>query len=440
LSKDIDAATRFQTHLTCLITGRLRPSSTEFLLGDAENPWMRRSIVLGGTAGVAGTTLKQLMSDGKGPRRSEGELALIEELSEAVAASGGQRMAAELGSAALTDGADPAVGLAALRGSAKVWARKGVPTELRSSLVPAEKLADLAHHSQLSTNQRITAVTLLAYAPEAAKTLRPFLARDMEQPIRIAAVASLARVPGATHWDMLLKGFASDTPPVRRAIIDGMLANTDRTKMLLDAIEAGQIKTSEIDAAQVKRLVESRDAGIKERAGKVLAAAMPADRAKALAEYQPVLSMKGDSKNGQVVFEKNCAACHRIAGIGVNVAPDISDSRTKKPEQLLADILQPNRAIDNNYVGYAVRQLDGTVLTDILAAETATSITLRQQGGKEAVIPHSEIDVLRSTGQSLMPEGLERNIPPQDMADLISFIKNWRYLDGRTPLSEGSGQ
>ena len=119
------------------------------------------------------------------------------------------------------------------------------------------------------------------------------------------------------------------------------------------------------------------------------------------------------------------------------MAPDISDSRTKKFEQLLADIIQPNRAIDNNYLGYTVRQLDGTVLTGILTAETASSITLRQQGGKDAVVPRSEIDELRSSGQSLMPEGLERNIPPADMADLLAFIKNWRYLDGRTPLSPG---
>jgi len=235
-----------------------------------------------------------------------------------------------------------------------------------------------------------------------------------------------------------LKQFASDTPPIRRAIIDGLIANADRTKLLLDAIEAGKIKPNEIDTTQVKRLTDNRDAGIKSRAVKLFAAAMPADRAKALADYQPVLAMKGDAAKGQVVFEKNCAACHRINGIGVNVAPDISDSRTKKFEQILADILQPNRAIDNNFVGYTVRQLDGTVLTGILAAETATSITLRQQGGKEAVIPRSEIDELKSNGQSLMPEGLERQIPPPDMADLLSFIKNWRYLDGRTPLSDGS--
>jgi hypothetical protein len=46
-----------------------------------------------------------------------------------------------------------------------------------------------------------------------------------------------------------------------------------------------------------------------------------------------------------------------------------------------------------------------------------------------------EVELLQSTGLSLMPEGLEKDIPPQDMADLISFIKNWRYLDGRTPAT-----
>src|SRR4029453_16042541 len=172
---------------------------------------------------------------------------------------------------------------------------------------------------------------------------------------------------------------------------------------------------NELDLQQAKRLTDSRDKTLKERAAKLFASATPADRAKALADYQPVLKMTGDAKKGQVIFEKNCAVCHRIAGIGVNVAPDISDSRTKKLEQLLGDILQPNRAIDNNYLGYNVRLQDGTVLAGILTAETATSITLRQQGGKDAVLSRSEIDELRSTGQSLMPEGLERQIPPPAM-------------------------
>ena len=113
----------------------------------------------------------------------------------------------------------------------------------------------------------------------------------------------------------------------------------------------------------------------------------------------------------------------------VNVAPDISDSRAKKPEQLLTDILQPNRAIDSNYFSVTATTVDGVVHTGILAAETSTSITLRQAEGKTVTLARDDIDRVASDGVSLMPEGLERLIPPQDMADLISFIKNWRYLD-----------
>jgi putative heme-binding domain-containing protein len=79
---------------------------------------------------------------------------------------------------------------------------------------------------------------------------------------------------------------------------------------------------------------------------------------------------------------------------------------------------------------------DGMTLTGIIAAETGTSITLRQQEGKEATLLRSNIEELQSNGVSLMPEGLEKNISPQDMADLIAFIKNWRYLDGRTPYTQ----
>ncbi|MCU0880140.1 MAG: c-type cytochrome [Pirellulaceae bacterium] len=216
-----------------------------------------------------------------------------------------------------------------------------------------------------------------------------------------------------------------------------MLAHAERTKMLLDAIEAGRIKPSELDPLQVKRMLESRDGAIKERAGKLFAAATPEDRVQALADYQPVLSMQADATRGRAVFEKNCAACHKIGDLGVNVAPDISDSRTKTAAQLLADIVQPNRAIDNNYLSYSMRLVDGTVASGILTTETATSVTLRQQGGKDLTVLRTEIDELRSSGVSLMPEGLERQIPQQDMADLLSFIKNWRYLDGKTPVSLG---
>jgi len=166
-----------------------------------------------------------------------------------------------------------------------------------------------------------------------------------------------------------------------------------------------------------------------------LANIVTTDRQAVLADYQAVLTMESDPQRGQQVFSKQCATCHRIDNIGVDVAPDISDSRTKTAEQYLVDIIQPNRAIDANYVNYTLHTEDGQIISGVVATETSTFVTLKQAGGKTATFRREEIEQLRSNGVSLMPEGLEKQIPHQQMADLIAFIKNWRYLDGRTPLS-----
>jgi putative heme-binding domain-containing protein len=118
----------------------------------------------------------------------------------------------------------------------------------------------------------------------------------------------------------------------------------------------------------------------------------------------------------------------------VNVAPEISDvGRTQTHEQILLSIIDPNRAIDNNYFSYSVLENSGTVHTGVIAAETATSVTLKQAEGKQVTILRSEIDELKSNGISLMPVGVEKDINVQQMADLVSFIKNWRYLNGAVP-------
>jgi len=450
---DNDASARFQGLISDSIDSGHADGELELgnrggvirqIRSDANDPWLRAAMRLyfGPYSGMS--LVRNLLSAGRMAKPSAGETALVREVAESVQIDRHRELVRDAFIAAQSKLVDPPqrdISLAVLTALARGLSRQRASLD---AIATGDALANLRQElmqtieSNADQSVRTAAITLLAYLPETTSIVVGFTGREHDQITRLAAIPAMARQPGSKRWEELLASFAAETPPIRRAIIDGVLANADRTRLLLDAIEAGRIKPSELDPPQTKRLVESRDAAIKERAAKLFASLTPADRAQALADYQPVLQMKGDPQKGQAVFEKNCAACHRIMGVGSNVAPDISDSRTKKFDQLLADILQPNRAIDNNYLGYTVRQLDGTILTGILTAETATSITLRQQGGKDAVIARSEIDELKSSGQSLMPEGLERQIPAADMADLLSFIKNWRYLDGRTPLSPGA--
>ena len=107
---------------------------------------------------------------------------------------------------------------------------------------------------------------------------------------------------------------------------------------------------------------------------------------------------------------------------GVEVGPDLATLNDKSPESLLVAILDPNRALESKYAAFTVATVDGRVLSGLIASESATSVTLRRQEGKDEVLLRSEIEEMTASGQSLMPEGLEKDLTPRDLADLIAYI------------------
>jgi putative membrane-bound dehydrogenase-like protein len=286
--------------------------------------------------------------------------------------------------------------------------------------------------------RRGQACALLQFAADdlALPVLARIIEKDFDQGLKTQAVAALAAHADGRVSDLLIEGLAGQTPALRRAIINALLTRSERIGRLLDEITAGRLKASELDPLQAGRLRQHSDAQLRARAEQLLAA--PAGRGDVTQSYRAALDLKADPRHGREVFSKNCATCHRIGASGVDVAPSIADSRTKTQEQLLLDILEPNRAIDNNFVSYSVTTADGQSLVGVIAAETATSITLKQPEGKVLSLARNDIEEIRSNGVSLMPEGLEKNVSIQDMADLISFIKNWRYLEANMPTRAGN--
>jgi len=366
--------------------------------------------------------------------RPAGHLALVRELAAAAAQDDARRHAALEAIASIAAG-DERLKAAALLGFASAW--KG-----GESVLSAPALDELsrwatrqAGNASVEESLRAEAVDLLALAPYsfAGEPLTALIRGEPSQALRIRAVAALARQQDSSVASVLLSDFSAQTPVLRAAVLDAVIDGGPRATALLEEIAAGRIAAQEIDLTRAERLLGHPNAEVAARARELFAATLPADRQQVLAEYQSALQLDGDALRGQAVFAKNCAACHRIGEVGVNVAPDISDSRTKTHAQLLGDILQPNRAIDANYVSYAVVTTDGLPLAGVIAAETATSVTLRMAENKTVTLLRSDIEELRSTGRSLMPDGLEKEIPPPAMADLLSFIKNWRYLDGAVP-------
>jgi putative heme-binding domain-containing protein len=293
-----------------------------------------------------------------------------------------------------------------------------------------------ARDSKQLIETRLFCLRIVSHAPWliAKEVLVPFAEKEANVELRLAALRAFAAQQDKEVPELLMKLWSSAAPSVRREILEAMLRQPGRVQVLLDEIESKRMKASELDPLRTRQLTNHKNHAIRDRAKKLLADNLPADRQKVLKDYQAALKLKGDAKNGREIFKKNCATCHRVGGVGVDVGPDIADTRTKTLEALLFDIIVPNAAIDANYVNYVVSTKDGRILTGLLTAESASSITLLRAEKQTEVVLRKDIDEIASTGISLMPEGLEKSIKIQEMADLLVFLKNWRYLDGSVPI------
>jgi putative heme-binding domain-containing protein len=190
----------------------------------------------------------------------------------------------------------------------------------------------------------------------------------------------------------------------------------------LDAITAGTLPASSITPTELQRLADLPDDAVRSRAIRLLETTARSSREDVLRAYQVALTLRGDAARGQAVFRQHCSVCHQIGSIGHQVGPSLASFKNRGAEAILANVLDPNREVNPAWRDYVAVSVDGTTHNGVLISETAGSLTLRRAEAKETTLLRSDIEVLRDTGRSLMPEGLEKNIDPQGMSDLIQWI------------------
>ncbi|APZ93724.1 PVC-type heme-binding CxxCH protein [Fuerstiella marisgermanici] len=281
--------------------------------------------------------------------------------------------------------------------------------------------ADCTVDEDRSTEDRVAAVALLS--SQAPKTLTASLEKILSpgQPASLQQAAIQAA--GLSAVDLVLDRWNQLPPAVRSQGLTLMLARPATTQKLLDLMSAGTIAPSVVDIDQRVRLLQHRDEKIKKLAGEIFGGVVSANRKAVADEYQPALTLTASKERGAAVFEKTCSKCHKIDGKGNNVGPDISDTRNRSRDALLYDILDPNRRVDPQFNEYIAVTVDGRTYNGLLVSDTGQQIVLRQPEGKEQTLARADIEELQATSRSLMPEGMEKDVTVQQMADLLEFLK-----------------
>lgn len=218
-------------------------------------------------------------------------------------------------------------------------------------------------------------------------------------------------------------------------------------KLLLTKIRDKRLPADVANVNQVKRLLATGDAEIERQVAEIWGAIRTErndQREAVVREMRAFLEeTAGDAHRGQAVFAKVCGQCHKIYAQGEDVGPDITGNGRASFEQLLSNVFDPSLVIGEAYQAHTVVTFDGRVLSGLPIEDNDQRIVLKMQGGKTETIAREDVEQLQISKLSLMPEGLERQLQPQEIADLFAFLTlnrppsdpEARYIPG-TPIPE----
>ena len=458
LARDEDPRVRLQVAMTLGESHDPRATETLIMLAKehGHEQWMPNAI-LSSANDSAGQLLATLI---KGEEISAGAKKVIQPLA---ATLGGQRNGEQIGTAltAIVK-SDPAAQSPSVAGliqgfsegkveGAVTDAGRGAIVELLNNAAPqirAEtvKLASLllpadapelksvfeqatreALDDDLPIQSREDALALLARAPYEvfSPAVEELLDVRQSPEVQLATVKALSGSDSPEVTKILLEGWDRYTPRVQDAVLDALFARTDRARALLVALEKGDIRLIDMNPFRRERLLKARSYGIRKRAKALFAEQAPDPEIEKIATaYRDALVGDRDVVRGKELITKHCLICHKLNEEGHEVGPNFVEVANTPDDGMLQEILAPSRKIDPQFRNFVVETVDGKVINGVIASESATSVTLRQQEGKSETILRKDIDAMNASDVSLMPADLYKSITPQDLADLLGYLRS----------------
>lgn len=236
----------------------------------------------------------------------------------------------------------------------------------------------------------------------------------------------LGRMNSPKIADAILARYAKFEPGLQPRALELLTTRAEWSAPLLSAIEAKTISKDAPNLNQLRRMASFKDEAFakqfKALYGTIREGRNP-DREQVLNKTRDYLhGTPGDPERGIVVFKKVCAQCHKLYGEGAEVGPDLTGSGRNNWDQLLTNVLDPSLVIGGSYQARILQTTDGRVLTGLAVEDNDQRVVLKVQGGKLETVPRDQIEVYKVSEVSMMPEQLEKQITPQELADLFSYL------------------
>ncbi|MBT6768409.1 MAG: c-type cytochrome [Opitutales bacterium] len=250
-----------------------------------------------------------------------------------------------------------------------------------------------------------------------------------EPTLRRQAIRELAAFDDFKVGALLIKDYRRYGLEDRQAVISTLSSRKSLATVLLQAMQSGNVKRSEVSAYHARQIFGLGD----EKLGRQLESVWgtightPAEKRTEIEHWQsrltPRILASADTLNGNEIFDRSCVACHRLYGKGGSVGPDLSGADRQNLYYLIENLVDPSAVLPRDFRMTLVSLKDGRVLAGTISAQSPHSITLVGLEG-EHVIANNDILKKEQVEQSIMPEGLLQNLTENEVRDLVGFLQS----------------
>jgi putative membrane-bound dehydrogenase-like protein len=264
--------------------------------------------------------------------------------------------------------------------------------------------------------------------PNCAQPLLALIGGNELEAIQLAALSTLQRFDGPEIATALVNRYRKLSPRLRAKMSEVLLSRKAWAKSFLLEIDSGHFDVKEIPAERLRVVALHKDRSLDDLVRKHWGNIQPGTAEEKLAEMRrlsnDLRAGQGRPDPGRELYRKHCGTCHKLFDVGESVGPDLTHANRKDRDYLLASIVDPSAVIRKEYLAYNVQTTDGRSLSGLIVEQTPNAITLVDAKNQRTKVARDRIESMQESPVSLMPENIMKELKPQELRDLFSYLQS----------------